>query len=114
MTPNLGQGGCTALEDAVVLARTLSQTASQTSSSAKQLSDALVPALREYESGRSRRCFPITARSYAMGAAMQIPFPPVTLARDLVVSSRVADGLLIGHFLDHTRYDAGTLLQPAS
>lgn len=109
MTPNLGQGGCTAIEDAVVLARQLGAVlgGSRGSSSSRQDIEAC---LRGFEQERSRRCLAITVRAYVFGAALQIPLEPVCAVRDLVLQNRFDPS----HFLDHTSYDCGTLLEPAS
>jgi len=108
MTPNLGQGGCTAVEDAVVLARqlgaVLKNRASDTSSSSRGVQD-IEACLRSFEAERSRRCLPLTVRSYAFGAALQIPFEPICTVRDLFVENFFQPA----HFLDHTAFDCGTL-----
>jgi 2-polyprenyl-6-methoxyphenol hydroxylase-like FAD-dependent oxidoreductase len=101
MTPNLGQGGCTALEDAVVLARTLGGVLNTNSSSQQDIE----ACLRSYEAERSKRCLAITVRANAMGAALQISFEPVCSIRDLVIERNMDPS----HFLDHTSYDCGTL-----
>lgn len=92
MTPNLGQGGCTALEDALVLGRSLQQAGapalaaklhdSLAGSSARsfgqqqQQQQAAAAAVREaiarYERERTQRCLPLTIRSHLMGAALQV------------------------------------------
>lgn len=101
MTPNLGQGGCTALEDSVVLARMLRE-AGGPGGSAEQLH----AAVRRYEAERSARCLPLTVRSWAFGFALQIPVQPVCLVRDLFIGNLFSPA----HFLDHTNYDCGKLL----
>ena len=58
-TPNLGQGGCMAIEDAAVLARALAQT------------DDIPAALRAYESRRVRRTAWITRESLRYGRVAQ-------------------------------------------
>ncbi len=80
MTPNLGQGGCVALEDSIVLARTLSQAVAQAGGPA---APPLEAALRTYEKERSARCLPLTVRSYAMGFLLQLPYEPVSGLRVL-------------------------------
>jgi hypothetical protein len=88
MTPNLGQGGCTALEDALVLARCLQQqqlpslaaelrgTSSSSGSSrgraAAVAAAAVQSAIGQYERERMQRCLPLTIRSYVMGALLQV------------------------------------------
>ncbi|WZN63626.1 monooxygenase [Chloropicon roscoffensis] len=92
MTPNLGQGGCCALEDAVVLGRRLGGAAG---------GEGMAAALRSYEAERLRRTLKLTVRAGVMGSLLQIDNPLVTAARDAVVS-RAFDP---SSFLDHTSYD---------
>ncbi|PRW58015.1 zeaxanthin chloroplastic-like [Chlorella sorokiniana] len=123
MTPNLGQGGCTALEDALVLGRSLQQAGAPALAAALQDSlagggaggtaqrqqQAAAAAVREaigrYERERTQRCLPLTVRSHLMGAALQSNLPPVVLARDLFVQRAFSPA----HFLDHAAYDCGRL-----
>jgi 2-polyprenyl-6-methoxyphenol hydroxylase-like FAD-dependent oxidoreductase len=99
MTPNLGQGGCCSLEDAVALARALRAGADAGGGAA------LASALRRYEADRSARCLPLAVRSWAFGFALQIPLPPVTALRDTFIRTAFSPA----HFLDHTGFDCGTL-----
>jgi 2-polyprenyl-6-methoxyphenol hydroxylase-like FAD-dependent oxidoreductase len=104
MTPNLGQGGCTALEDGVILAQAVQKSgAVQLSGTARR--HALEAAFIEYEKLRTQRCLPLTVRSNLMGAALQLPLPPVILARDWFVANLFNPG----HFLDHATFDCGKL-----
>jgi 2-polyprenyl-6-methoxyphenol hydroxylase-like FAD-dependent oxidoreductase len=74
MTPNLGQGGCQAIEDALVLARSLTAQAS-------------VPgALREYETQRIARTTPIVLRSRQIGQVAQTERPTACRMRDFLFS----------------------------
>ncbi len=69
-TPNLGQGGCMALEDAVILAQALAKCWDR--------DDAAVQgALREYEAQRMARAAPLVQRAFVMGLLLGIPFWPV-------------------------------------
>jgi len=97
MTPNLGQGACCALEDAVVLAREVS--------GAWNTGGDLPGALRRYESQRARRCLPLVLRSHAMGAALQLPAAGVCAVRDAFVERVFSPA----HFLDHTAFDCGSV-----
>lgn len=111
MTPNLGQGGCTALEDAVVLARELKGAmegvvATGGDRAAAARAAAAEAALRRYEDERWRRCLPLTVRAWAFGAALQLPWAPVTAARDLFMQRAFKPA----HFLDHTAYDCGVVV----
>jgi 2-polyprenyl-6-methoxyphenol hydroxylase-like FAD-dependent oxidoreductase len=99
MTPNLGQGGCCSLEDAVALARALRAGADAGGGAA------LASALRRYEAERSARCLPLAVRSWAFGFALQLPQPPVTALRDAFIRTAFSPA----HFLDHTSFDCGTL-----
>jgi len=73
MTPNFGQGGCQAIEDALVLARML-----------RTHSD--VPAaLRSYEAERIARTSPIVLRSRQAGVLAQLENPAACRMRDFAV-----------------------------
>ncbi|GLI69501.1 hypothetical protein VaNZ11_014135, partial [Volvox africanus] len=104
MTPNLGQGGCTALEDAVVLARRLGALAQAAVSTPPSSTD-VANTLRSYEYERTSRCLPLTVRANLMGVALQVPLLPVVAARNAFMERAFSSG----HFLDHTTYDCGRL-----
>ncbi|GGV25408.1 FAD-dependent oxidoreductase [Streptomyces longisporoflavus] len=70
MTPNLGQGACQALEDAVTLAHCLDGTTDMTA------------ALRSYDLLRRPRTRAITRRSARLGTIGQLSWPPAVLLRD--------------------------------
>ncbi|MER7172450.1 FAD-dependent monooxygenase [Streptomyces mesophilus] len=70
MTPNLGQGACQALEDAVTLAHCLDTTSG------------VADALCSYDRLRRRRTRAITRRSARLGAVGQLSWPPAVLLRD--------------------------------
>lgn len=72
-TPNLGQGACQALEDAVVLADRL------------RASSAIEPALREYEEIRGPRTRLITNESYRLGRISQSENPMIRWGSRLAV-----------------------------
>ena len=74
MTPNLGQGGCQAIEDALVLRRALAARASP------------IDALRQYESERIARTTPIVLHSRQVGRIAQTELPAACWARDLLFS----------------------------
>ncbi len=73
MTPNLGQGACQAIEDAVVLARCLNEKG-----------DA-VSALRYYEALRQKRTARITQLSRRLGAMAQRSHPVACLLRNALM-----------------------------
>ncbi|MGW7080115.1 FAD-dependent monooxygenase [Streptomyces sp. NPDC054866] len=70
MTPNLGQGACQALEDAVTLAHCLDGTAD------------VAAALRSYDLLRRPRTQAIARRSARLGALGQLAWAPAVLLRD--------------------------------
>jgi 2-polyprenyl-6-methoxyphenol hydroxylase-like FAD-dependent oxidoreductase len=70
MTPNLGQGACQAIEDAVVLARCLHE------------GGASADALRRYERLRSDRVAMVVRRSRRVGAVGQLENPLLCRLRD--------------------------------
>ena len=74
MTPNLGQGGCQAIEDALALARALSTHGSA------------IAALRHYESQRIARTTPVVLRSRQIGRIAQTELPAVCRIRDFLFS----------------------------
>jgi 2-polyprenyl-6-methoxyphenol hydroxylase-like FAD-dependent oxidoreductase len=69
-TPNLGQGACMAIEDAVVLARCLKETGD------------LAAALAAYEARRKPRTSAITLRSRRLGRIAQWEHPAACALRD--------------------------------
>jgi 2-polyprenyl-6-methoxyphenol hydroxylase-like FAD-dependent oxidoreductase len=113
MTPNLGQGGCCALEDGVVLARALRDAGVPAMMAGERggggggeaLDAALRGAFGAYERARALRCLPLTVRARGMGFALQLPLPPVVAARDAFV----ANLFNASHFLDHAAFDCGAL-----
>jgi 2-polyprenyl-6-methoxyphenol hydroxylase-like FAD-dependent oxidoreductase len=74
MTPNLGQGACQAVEDAVVLARCLRE------------GDATADSLRRYERQRSDRVAMVVRRSRRVGMVGQIENHLLCRLRDRALS----------------------------
>ncbi|GAA3172975.1 FAD-dependent monooxygenase [Streptomyces virens] len=70
MTPNLGQGACQALEDAVTLAHCLDAVPDTTA------------ALRSYDRLRRPRTRAVARRSARLGTIGQLSWPPAVLLRD--------------------------------
>lgn len=71
MTPNLGQGACQALEDAVALGAAF-----------REHKDDIPAALRRYEAMRRQRANTISQRSRQIGVVGQWSHPALTWARD--------------------------------
>ena len=82
MTPNLGQGGCLAIEDAVVLGECL------------KANPDIASALKSYEKRRIRRVNNIGTLANLIGRVVQIGNPTVCGIRDAVVK-RVPNSLLL-------------------
>ena len=70
MTPNLGQGACQAIEDAIVLADCLASTVSA------------VDALRRYEAARRPRTAAVVRASRTIGRIGQLQSPAACRLRD--------------------------------
>ncbi|HEX2203289.1 MAG TPA: FAD-dependent monooxygenase [Longimicrobium sp.] len=84
-TPNFGQGGCMAIEDAAVLAASLAAT------------DDVAAALRDFEARRYRRTTWITRQSLRYGRLAQLASPVGVRVRDLLfrlTPQAVTDGTL--------------------
>ncbi|XP_057977817.1 monooxygenase 2-like isoform X2 [Malania oleifera] len=99
MTPNLGQGACCALEDAVVLARKL---AGAIKSGPASVEDAF----QSYGSERWSRVFPLTVRANLVGALLQWDNPVVCSVRNSVVIPKLAQ---LGPLLEHTNFNCEPL-----
>lgn len=99
MTPNLGQGACCALEDAVVLARKLA-------SAIKTDSTSVEDALRSYSNERWPRIFPLTVRANLVGSLLQWDNPAVCSVRNNVIIPKV---VRLGPMLEHTNFDCEPL-----
>ncbi len=80
-TPNVGQGGCLAIEDGIVLARVLASFANP------------IDALSRYESLRFDRCAQITNFSWRLGIVGQWANPLVRALRDLVLRHTPQSGI---------------------
>ncbi|GMN31008.1 hypothetical protein TIFTF001_003065 [Ficus carica] len=99
MTPNLGQGACCALEDAVVLARKLANAVKSRSASVED-------ALSSYGSERWPRIFPLTIRANLVGSALQWDNPVVCSVRNNVIIPKL---VRLGPLLEHTNFDCQPL-----
>jgi 2-polyprenyl-6-methoxyphenol hydroxylase-like FAD-dependent oxidoreductase len=75
MTPDLGQGGCQALEDAVVLGQCLKS------------EDGLSNVLRQFESRRLRRVRRIVRDSHSMGRVFAARNRAIGVVRDLLIAA---------------------------
>ena len=99
MTPNLGQGACCALEDAVVLAKKLA-------GAIKSEDSAVEEAFRSYGSERWPRIFPLTIRANLVGSLLQWENPLVCSVRNNVVIPKL---VRLGPMLEHTNISFDSL-----
>jgi 2-polyprenyl-6-methoxyphenol hydroxylase-like FAD-dependent oxidoreductase len=74
-TPNLGQGGCMAIEDATVLADSLARASDPAAG------------LRDYEARRRERTRFVVERSHSVGAVLQWKNPVAVVIREAIMSS---------------------------
>jgi 2-polyprenyl-6-methoxyphenol hydroxylase-like FAD-dependent oxidoreductase len=96
MTPNLGQGGCVALEDAIVLARCVA--------AARKAGRPIAEGLAEYERIQSVRARAVAVKSFAVGVGGQAAGPAAP------VRNAVLKYVFPMHsFLSHANYDCGGL-----
>ncbi|KAI3686500.1 hypothetical protein L1987_80178 [Smallanthus sonchifolius] len=101
MTPNLGQGACCALEDAVVLVQKLAP-------ALEAGPMAIEDALRSYQNERWPRIFPMTVRANVVGAVLQLENPVVCAVRDNVLVPKL---IRLGPMLEHTNFEFEPLQQ---
>ncbi|CAL4937698.1 unnamed protein product [Urochloa decumbens] len=102
MTPDLGQGGCSALEDGVVLARCLGEALVGDSAAAEN--ERIEACLREYARIRRWRSVELIATAYTIGFIQESNHAIVSFLRDKFLS-----GVLAGRLLKMADYDCGTL-----
>lgn len=100
MTPNLGQGACCALEDAVVLAKKLALAIKSEDPSSVE------GALMSYGSERWSRVFPLTVRAYLVGSVLQWGNPLVCSVRNNIVLPKLVK---LGPMLEHTNFTCESL-----
>ncbi|CAL4979823.1 unnamed protein product [Urochloa decumbens] len=98
MTPDLAQGGCSALEDGVILARCLGDAVRGIESHRVEAS------LREYARIRRWRSVELIGTAYVVGLVQQSDNAFVSFLRD-----RVLSGVLARRLLKLADYDCGTL-----
>ena len=93
MTPNLGQGACQAIEDAVVLARCLGD------------GGEVVSSLRLYEASRIPRTADVVRRSRLVGRILQLENPLLCRLRD-AVARRTSARVQLRQLASVARYEA--------
>ncbi|XP_066357920.1 monooxygenase 2-like isoform X2 [Miscanthus floridulus] len=107
MTPELGQGGCAALEDGVVLARCLAEAFSHGHGHGHEQDDEgrrVKAALEKYAEARRWRSIQLITAAYVVGFIQQSNNAVVRFVRD-----RFLAGLLAKTLVAMADYDCGTL-----
>ncbi|KAI5054915.1 hypothetical protein GOP47_0030060 [Adiantum capillus-veneris] len=108
VTPNLAQGGCTALEDGVVLARVVSKLFKETEGQNLSMDEEMKRielALDGYTKQRQQRLFGVAVQANLIGKVMQADSELFCSMRDALLP-RV---LSVDAFVEHTLYDVGAL-----
>jgi 2-polyprenyl-6-methoxyphenol hydroxylase-like FAD-dependent oxidoreductase len=107
MTPNLGQGGCTAIEDAVIFARCLGETGPTPTAAA------ISHALARYERARFPRTASIVRQARFLGWWGQRPSRWQCAVRDAMFSV-ISRFTFEPSMMTFGRYDAGAATLPSS
>ncbi|XP_072986639.1 monooxygenase 2-like isoform X2 [Typha latifolia] len=94
MTPDLGQGGCSALEDSIVLAKCLSEAILEGHKGAQEEYDRIKLALDKYARIRRWRSFQLITTAYLVGFIQQSSGAVITFLRDKFLSRWMAKMLL--------------------
>ncbi|XP_020213403.1 monooxygenase 2 [Cajanus cajan] len=115
MAPDLGQGGCCALEDGIVLARFLAEAFNKKpckhikemdeEAKAEVQHKKIVASLKKYAKERKWRSFDISVTSYVMGLVLQGDLKLVAHFRDKVLPNFLAELLL-----KKSDFDCGKLI----
>uniref|UniRef100_A0ACD5WDY4 Uncharacterized protein n=1 Tax=Avena sativa TaxID=4498 RepID=A0ACD5WDY4_AVESA len=102
MTPDLGQGGCAALEDGVVLARCLGEAVLGTGGVTEK--ERVESGLRKYAGIRRWRSIELIGTAYTVGFLQQSDNVVVSFLREKVLA-----GVLVKRLMKMSNHDCGTL-----
>ncbi|KAF7041354.1 hypothetical protein CFC21_051164 [Triticum aestivum] len=102
MTPDLGQGGCSALEDGVILARCLGDAVLGGEAGTEE--ERIESGLREYAGMRRWRSVQLVGAAYMVGFVQQSDNAIVSFLREKVLAGALARSLV-----KMADYDCGTL-----
>ncbi|KAK6143357.1 hypothetical protein DH2020_023705 [Rehmannia glutinosa] len=107
MTPDIGQGGCAALEDSVVLARLLAEALKKNALSTDEENEhwRIEEALEKFARERRWRNFDLISTSYVVGYMQQSDGVVMNFLRDKIMAKYLA-GLL----LKKAKFDCGKLI----
>jgi 2-polyprenyl-6-methoxyphenol hydroxylase-like FAD-dependent oxidoreductase len=104
MTPDLGQGGCCALEDGVVLARCLAEAFSKKPIEEEEQYKRIEEELKKYANERRWRCIDLITTAYIVGFIQQSGSKSVNFIRDTILAT-----LLAVQLLKKSDFDCGRL-----
>ncbi|KAL3613938.1 hypothetical protein CASFOL_042012 [Castilleja foliolosa] len=104
MTPDLGQGGCSALEDGVTLARVLAGALTGKTSDEDEEHERIVMGLKKYAGERRWRSVGLVSVAYVVGFVQQSDSVLIRFLRDKVFA-RFLGGVL----LRMSKFDCGSL-----
>lgn len=110
MTPDLGQGGCAALEDGVILARCIAEALLKKASSQveekaeRERCEQVEMGLRKYAMERKWRSIELIGTSYLVGRMQQSSGVFAKFLRDKILSK-----FLVGLLLRRASFDCGKL-----
>ncbi|XP_072955965.1 monooxygenase 2-like [Typha angustifolia] len=104
MTPEIGQGGCSALEDSIILAKCLSEAILDDHKGAQDECDRIKQGLDKYAKNRRWRSFQLVATAYVVGFIQQSNGVVISFLRDKLLSNLMSKMLL-----NISNYDCGKL-----
>ncbi|KAM7470940.1 hypothetical protein LguiA_009123 [Lonicera macranthoides] len=106
MTPDLGQGGCSALEDGIILARCLGKALKRKPSSQTEENEQMriKMGLEDFAKQRKWRGFELISTAYMVGFIQQSDGKVMNFIRDKVLA-----GFLAGVLLKKAEFDCGEL-----
>lgn len=107
MTPDLGQGGCSALEDGVILARCLAEAMSRNpngEAEEKEEYKRIEKGLEKYAKERRWRSIRLISASYVVGAIQESEGKVMNYLRDKILAD-----FLVGLLMKLSAFDCGTL-----
>ncbi|CAO2815635.1 unnamed protein product [Amaranthus hypochondriacus] len=94
MTPDIGQGACSSLEDAIVLARCLAQAFSMSAPKQEHLEDNIGTCLNIYAKDRKWRCIDLVSVAYVVGFVQQTEGKVWSFLRDKLLAPFLANLML--------------------
>jgi 2-polyprenyl-6-methoxyphenol hydroxylase-like FAD-dependent oxidoreductase len=104
MPPDLGEGGCCALEDGVVLARCLAEAFSKKPNEEKEEYKRIEKSLKKYAKERRWRCIDLITTSYIVGFIQQSGSKSINFIRDAILAT-----FLTVQLLKKSDFDCGQL-----